>query len=85
MENILALVFGPWRLHFPSVFNCKYLFVHFLVRYLPTSDVHTGEQDISKGFRFHFRLKTTFETKLHTHTANADPDSSVNAIANATF
>lgn len=53
---VMLVVVGTWRLYFLFVFNCKYLFVHFPLRYLPTSDVNAEEDEatFSKDFRFVF-------------------------------
>lgn len=69
---MLVVVVGTWRLYFLFVFNCKYLFVHFPLRYLPTSDVNADEDEatFSKGFRFvsfSFSLVKHFRD-AHTHT-----------------
>lgn len=79
-----VVVVGTWRLCFLFVFNCKYLFVHFPLRYLPTSDVNADKDEatFSKGFRFvsfSFSLAKHFRD-AYTHTypqrggKTSDPD-----------
>lgn len=71
---VVDVVVGTWRLYFLFVFNCKYLFVHFPLRYLPTSDVNADKDEatFSKGFRFVFiftcqALSRCSHTHTHTH------------------